>query len=166
MKLSKEHGGEGDGWSEAHRCGSWPAAGVTEGALRYRLKKLDEGRRADQPTALNGYAEAVEAIQLALEDGRLTGRPRARHGLPQQRRQRHARGCAALACQSASSAGDTRAVPVRRSDISAPAGGFGGLAPRPRTPPERGPPGESKGGRSAPLASPNVTHWVGGTPKT
>ena len=48
---------------------------MTEGALRYRLKKLEEGpgrdRRAGQPTAtvLGGYAGVIEAIQQALEDG-------------------------------------------------------------------------------------------------
>jgi len=55
--------------------------GVTEGALRYRLKKVGEtsgedGRR-HQPTALDGYGVAVQAIQEDLGDGRLTdeGRP-------------------------------------------------------------------------------------------
>ena len=69
---------------------------------------------------------------------------------------------AALARQSASSAGDTRAaaVTVRRSAISAPAGGFGGLAPRPRTPPERGPPGDRRGGGAPPSPASNVAHWV------
>ena len=55
-------------------------------ALRYRLKKLEEGVRRDgraaQPTALDGYEEAVEAIQRALDDGRLTG-----EGRPAQARQ-------------------------------------------------------------------------------
>ncbi|WP_425154679.1 hypothetical protein [Candidatus Palauibacter sp.] len=59
---------------------------VTEGALRYRLKKLEAGRardgRSDQPTALDGYTAVVEAIQVALEDGRLTG-----EGRPAQVRQ-------------------------------------------------------------------------------
>ena len=59
---------------------------MTEGALRYRLKKLEEGPdrdgRAGQPTALDGYAEVVEVIQQALEDGRLTG-----EGRPAQVRQ-------------------------------------------------------------------------------
>jgi len=54
--------------------------GVTEGALRYRLKKLGEGPgedgRARQPTALDGYEAAVHGIQVALEDGRLTGEGR------------------------------------------------------------------------------------------
>ena len=40
------------------------------------------------------------------------------------------------------------AVPVRRSAISAPARGFGGRAPRPRTPAERGPPGDRRGDSS------------------
>ena len=59
--------------------------GVTDGALRYRLKKLEEkpGRDGrDRPTVLDGYAEVVEAIQLALGDGRLTG-----EGRPAQVRQ-------------------------------------------------------------------------------
>ncbi|RMF05939.1 MAG: IS21 family transposase [Alphaproteobacteria bacterium] len=51
--------------------------GVTEGAVRYRLKRLAEGPRPDgrcgQPTALDGYEAVVEAIQRALGDGRLTG---------------------------------------------------------------------------------------------
>lgn len=54
--------------------------GVTEGALRYRLKRLredsQEDGRARQPTALDGYEAAVEGIQEALEDGRLTGEGR------------------------------------------------------------------------------------------
>ena len=54
--------------------------GVTEGALRYRLKKLKGGPgedgRARQPTALDGYEAAVHGIQVALEDGRLTGEGR------------------------------------------------------------------------------------------
>lgn len=53
---------------------------MTEGAPRYRLKKLEAGPardgRADQATALDGYGGAVEAIQVALEDGRLTGEGR------------------------------------------------------------------------------------------
>ena len=59
---------------------------MTEGALRYRLKQLEEGPgkdgRADPPTALDGYAVVVEAIQQALEDGRMTG-----EGRPAQVRQ-------------------------------------------------------------------------------
>ena len=51
--------------------------GVTEGAVRYRLKRVkgDPGvdGRANQPTALDDYAAAVQAIQEGLEDGRLTG---------------------------------------------------------------------------------------------
>lgn len=53
---------------------------VTEGALRYRLKRLQEASmpdgRAGQATALDGYEEAVEAIQERLGDGRLTGEGR------------------------------------------------------------------------------------------
>lgn len=53
--------------------------GVTEGALRYRLR-MDEARgpdgRANQPTALDGYEEAVLAIQERLGDGRLMGEGR------------------------------------------------------------------------------------------
>ena len=55
---------------------------------------------------------------LPFDFGRRGGpRPHARHGLPQQGRQRHAGGCGFGARQSASSAGDTRAeaAPVRRS---------------------------------------------------
>ena len=53
---------------------------VTEGAVRYRLRKLEEGPREDgrakQPTALDDYAAAVGVIQEELEDGRLTGEGR------------------------------------------------------------------------------------------
>ena len=51
--------------------------GVTEGALRYRLRQQRLGdrrdRRAEQPTAVDGYEEVVVEIQRALGDGRLTG---------------------------------------------------------------------------------------------
>ena len=54
--------------------------GVTEGAVRYRLKRLEEGDRLDgragQATALDGYEEAVEAIQERLGDRRLRGEGR------------------------------------------------------------------------------------------
>jgi Mu transposase, C-terminal domain len=54
--------------------------GVTEGALRYRLKKLDTGAPADgrakQATALDDYVDVVEVIQEGLGDGRLTGEGR------------------------------------------------------------------------------------------
>ena len=54
--------------------------GVTEGAVRYRLSKLDEGPgidgRARQSTALDAYAAVVQTIQEDLEDGRLTGKGR------------------------------------------------------------------------------------------
>ncbi|MCY4626384.1 MAG: hypothetical protein OXE58_02300 [Acidobacteria bacterium] len=56
------------------------ALGVTEGAVRYRLKRLGKGDRLDgragQATALDGYEEAVEAIQERLGDGRLAGEGR------------------------------------------------------------------------------------------
>lgn len=54
--------------------------GLTEGAVRYRLRKREEAgvadRRAGKPTALDGYEGTVEAIQRALGDGRLTGEGR------------------------------------------------------------------------------------------
>jgi hypothetical protein len=52
--------------------------GVTEGALRYRLRVERDGGdgRANQATALDRYAAAVVAIQERLEDGRLTGEGR------------------------------------------------------------------------------------------
>ena len=54
--------------------------GVTEGALRYRLKRLGAPERADgrsqQPTALDGLEAHVEAIQERLDDGRLKGKGR------------------------------------------------------------------------------------------
>ena len=54
--------------------------GVTEGAVRYRLKQLEGGPREDgrtkQTTALDDYVAAVEVIQEELEDGRLTGEGR------------------------------------------------------------------------------------------
>ena len=54
--------------------------GVTEGALRYRLRRVREVGRSDgrarQATALDGYEEIVEAIQERLGDGRLTGEGR------------------------------------------------------------------------------------------
>ena len=53
--------------------------GVSEGALRYRLKRGGESRadgRARQRTALDGYEEIVEVIQERLGDGRLTGEGR------------------------------------------------------------------------------------------
>ena len=57
--------------------------GVTEGAVRYRLKRLGEGGRLDgragKTTAVDGYEEVVEAIQERLGDGRLLG-----EGLPCQ----------------------------------------------------------------------------------
>ena len=51
--------------------------GVTEGALRYRLKKRAAGEavdgRAKKATALDGYEEAVEAILERLGDARVSG---------------------------------------------------------------------------------------------
>jgi AcrR family transcriptional regulator len=51
--------------------------GVTEGALRYRFRRSQKGDgRADQPTALDGYEEVVQAVQERLGDGRLGGEGR------------------------------------------------------------------------------------------
>jgi hypothetical protein len=47
------------------------ALGVTEGALRYRRRRLAEGardRRADQTTALDGYEEALTAVVEAVTE--------------------------------------------------------------------------------------------------
>ena len=76
MKLSGEAVVVAKGMSErgtpARRLAG--QIGVTEGALRYRAEELEAGPgrdgRADQRTALDGYAEVVEAIQVALEEGR------------------------------------------------------------------------------------------------
>lgn len=47
--------------------------GVTEGALRYRLRReADDGRRK-KPSLVDGYEEAITAILELLGDGRLTG---------------------------------------------------------------------------------------------
>lgn len=54
--------------------------GVTEGALRYRLRKRAEGDRVDgrsrQPMAVDGFEEAIEVILERLGDGRVTGKGR------------------------------------------------------------------------------------------
>lgn len=54
--------------------------GVHEGTLRYRFGKQDEGPtvdgRSQQPTALDGFEDAVQAIQERLGDGRLSGEGR------------------------------------------------------------------------------------------
>jgi len=54
--------------------------GVSEGALRYRLRRQAEGAVVDgrslQATALDGYEEIVEALQERLGDGRLSGQGR------------------------------------------------------------------------------------------
>ena len=51
--------------------------GMTEGAVRYRLKRLGKSGRPEsrkgKATALDGYEEVVEAVQERLGDGRLTG---------------------------------------------------------------------------------------------
>ena len=75
-----------------------------------------------------GSAEGVVADPVALNRGRVRAiacRSSADSDTP---------AAEALACQSASSAGDTRAaaVPVRRSAISAPARGFRGASPAAR----------------------------------
>lgn len=57
--------------------------GVAESALRYRLKQTGEARadgRANQPTALDGYEDAMLAVQERLDDGRLTGEGRPCQG--------------------------------------------------------------------------------------
>jgi hypothetical protein len=54
--------------------------GVSEGALRYRLRRATEPARpdgrAEQGTALDGLEAVVEGLQERLEDGRLTGEGR------------------------------------------------------------------------------------------
>lgn len=54
--------------------------GVSEGALRYRLRQRAEAPRSDgrvgQPTATDGYEEAVRAILEGADDARVTGRGR------------------------------------------------------------------------------------------
>lgn len=90
MKLSKEQVMVAKGMNEqgtsvrqlAHQLG------VTEGAVRYRLKRLGEPERRDgrarQSTALDGYEDVVEALQERLGDGRLRG-----EGRPCQVRELH-----------------------------------------------------------------------------
>lgn len=60
--------------------------GVTEGALRYRLRQRTGGVAPDgrrfQPTATDGFEAAIHSILERLEDGRLTGT-----GRPAQARQ-------------------------------------------------------------------------------
>jgi transposase len=54
------------------------ALGVTEGALRYRRRRLAEGardRRAEQTTALDGYEDALAAVVEALAPTTGSGRP-------------------------------------------------------------------------------------------
>jgi len=54
--------------------------GVSDSTLRYRLQQLEEPERVDgrtqQPTAVAGYEEVIEAIQAQLGDGRLEGEGR------------------------------------------------------------------------------------------
>jgi transposase len=79
VKLSKEQVMVAKGMNERGASVRQLARqlGVSEGAVRYRLKRLGEPERADgrtrQPTALEGYEEVVEALQERLGDGRLTG---------------------------------------------------------------------------------------------
>ena len=51
--------------------------GVTEGALRYRLRRDAAGERPDgrrhQRAAADGYEDAIEALLERLHDGRVTG---------------------------------------------------------------------------------------------
>lgn len=58
--------------------GAAQALGVTEGALRYRRKRLHAGAtdgRAEQPTALDGFADAVTAVLVQLASTAPAGRP-------------------------------------------------------------------------------------------
>jgi hypothetical protein len=54
--------------------------GVTEGALRYRLRQRARGEPLDgrrfQPTATDGFEAAIHGILERLDDGRLTGEGR------------------------------------------------------------------------------------------
>ena len=60
--------------------------GVTEGALRYRLRKREAGPQVDgrsrQASGTDGFEEPIQAILERLEDGRLVG-----EGRPAQARQ-------------------------------------------------------------------------------
>ena len=67
--------------------------------------------------------------------------------MEQDRRSAPLSACNYLAGRPSSADGAGAAITHQRTGK-----GFGGLAPRPRTPAECGPPGGSKGGRSAPLA--------------
>ena len=57
--------------------------GVTEGALRYRLKQHRAGAgpdgRANKPTAVDGYQEAIVAILQRLETNGAVTVPEAEH---------------------------------------------------------------------------------------
>ena len=82
MKLSKEQVMVAKGMQERGTSVRQLARqlGVSEGALRYRLKQLDGGAhvdgRAGKPTALDGLEEVVQQVQERLGDGRLTGKGR------------------------------------------------------------------------------------------
>jgi transposase len=87
VKLSKEQVMVANGMKERGTSvrGLAKQLGVSEGALRYRLKRRGEGEpdgRARQATALDGYEHVVRAIQERLGDGRLSG-----EGRPCQARQ-------------------------------------------------------------------------------
>ncbi|HSL72048.1 MAG TPA: IS21 family transposase [Longimicrobiales bacterium] len=51
--------------------------GVTEGALRYRLRRQGEAEQPDgrrnKPSLVNGYEAAIDALLERLEDGRVSG---------------------------------------------------------------------------------------------
>ena len=82
MKLSKEQVMVAKGMQERGTSIRQLARqlGVSEGALRYRLRRLEAGEcidgRRHKPTALDGLEEVVEQVQERLGDGRLTGRGR------------------------------------------------------------------------------------------
>lgn len=82
MKLSKEQVMVAKGMQERGASVRQLARqlGVSEGALRYRLKVVeDQGwvdGRSRQPTALDGLEDVVERVQEQLSDGRLSGEGR------------------------------------------------------------------------------------------
>ena len=82
MKLSKEQVMVAKGMQERGASVRQLARqlGVSEGALRYRLKRAEDADgvdgRARQPTALDGLEEVVERVQEQLGDGRLSGQGR------------------------------------------------------------------------------------------
>ncbi|MEN8145025.1 MAG: IS21 family transposase [Gemmatimonadota bacterium] len=80
MKLTKEQVMVAKGMSERTPVRQLAKQfGVRESTLRYRFKRVEEERldgRTNQVTALDGYEDAVVAIQTRLGDGRLTGEGR------------------------------------------------------------------------------------------